>query len=328
VHDAGRGADGAPFYAMKLVGGRPLAEVAAAARTIGQRLALVPTVLSVADALAYAHSQGVIHRDLKPHNVLVGEFGEVVVIDWGLAKDLRAPVDGDLDAAPATPSLVGRADTLPPNVDDGAPPAAAGTGGRAGLHPRSQASLSATVGGAVLGTPAYMAPEQAAGDPVDERADVYALGAMLYEVLAGIGPHHGKTIDDVLRNVVSGRIKPLADRAISRRSSARRWRASRRRATAARASWPRTCGATSPGSSSPSTSTAGASGRGGGCAATARPSRSRRSPPRCSRSSPPSRSSAWSPSATRRARRGGSPRSVRARRARRRTASARAATSC
>ncbi len=212
VHDAGRGADGAPFYAMKLVGGRPLAEVAAAARTIGQRLALVPTVLSVADALAYAHSQGVIHRDLKPHNVLVGEFGEVVVIDWGLAKDLRAPVDADLDAAPATPSLVGRADTLPPNVDDGAPPAAAGTGGRAGLHPRSQASLSATVGGAVLGTPAYMAPEQAAGDPVDERADVYALGAMLYEVLAGIGPHHGKTIDDVLRNVVSGRIKPLAER--------------------------------------------------------------------------------------------------------------------
>ncbi|MCA9676413.1 MAG: serine/threonine protein kinase, partial [Myxococcales bacterium] len=93
VHDAGRGDDGAPFYAMKLVRGRPLADVAAAATTTAQRLALVPTVLAVADALAYAHSEKVIHRDLKPHNVLVGEFGETVVIDWGLAKDLGAGDD-------------------------------------------------------------------------------------------------------------------------------------------------------------------------------------------------------------------------------------------
>src|SRR5579862_7505721 len=86
VHDAGRWPDGSPFYAMKLVRGRPLAAVIDATTSLAARLALVPTVLAVCDAVAYAHSERVVHRDLKPHNVLVGEFGETVVIDWGLAK--------------------------------------------------------------------------------------------------------------------------------------------------------------------------------------------------------------------------------------------------
>jgi WD40 repeat protein len=156
VHDLGRWPSGQPFYAMKLVSGRTLHDVIAATPAFDDRVALLPNVIAVADAIAYAHSQGVIHRDLKPANVVLGAFGETVVIDWGLAKDLRgapeAPAD-ELDPPAAGPSL--------------------------------------TAAGAVLGTPCYMPPEQASGRPVDERADVYALGALLHEVLSGEPPYHG-----------------------------------------------------------------------------------------------------------------------------------------
>jgi serine/threonine protein kinase len=156
VHDCGFWPTGEPFLVMRLVLGRPLGRAIAEAETMADRLALLPHVVAVTDAIAYAHDQGVIHRDLKPSNVLVGAFGDTVVLDWGLAKDLRAE---DPDGPPG-----------------GAP------------VPRSPAPAGATEGGAVLGTPAYMAPEQAAGQPVDARADVYALGAILYHVLAGVPP--------------------------------------------------------------------------------------------------------------------------------------------
>ena len=135
VYDAGHLGDRSPFYAMKLVAGRPLDKSIADATTLAQRLALLPSVLAVADAMAYAHSERIIHRDLKPQNVLVGKYGETIVIDWGLAKDLA--VD-DLDALDAGPYRAARASSR-----------------------RSQ--------GALLGTPAYMAPEQAVGD-ADRRA--------------------------------------------------------------------------------------------------------------------------------------------------------------
>ena len=90
VHEAGRWANGDPYYVMKLVSGRTLKEVMAAAASLGDRLALLPHLIAVAEAVGYAHSEAVVHRDLKPTNVLVGEFGETVVIDWGLARDLRA----------------------------------------------------------------------------------------------------------------------------------------------------------------------------------------------------------------------------------------------
>lgn len=155
IHEIGRWPSGEPFYAMKLVSGRSLREVIHATRTLGERLALLPNAIAVADAIAYAHSVGVLHRDLKPANVLVGAFGETVVIDWGLAKDVR-------EAHGSSPA------DLDPALPDGD---------------------SLTVMGAVLGTPQYMPPEQARGLPVNERADVYALGALLYEVLAGAPPY-------------------------------------------------------------------------------------------------------------------------------------------
>ena len=177
VHEAGVWATGEPFFAMQLVRGRSLDEVIASATTLDRRLALVPNVLAVADAIAYAHSEGVIHRDLKPKNVIVGNFGETVVIDWGLAKDLSKKVP-DLDEGPYR---------VPAPAED------------------------ETEIGQVVGTPAYMPPEQALGEPVDERADVYALGALLFHVLAGRSPVSGKSSQEVLATIVSGGAASLAD---------------------------------------------------------------------------------------------------------------------
>ena len=155
VHDAGVADDtGALFYTMKLVSGSTLADVIAATPELSARLALLPRVLAVAEAVGYAHSKGVLHRDLKPETVLVGKYGETVVIDWGLAKAVSV---GESGSGPA--------------------PAA-----------RFAGLSSLTRAGAVMGTPGYMPPEQAAGEPVDARADVYALGACLASVVSGRKP--------------------------------------------------------------------------------------------------------------------------------------------
>jgi WD40 repeat protein len=166
VHDAGRWESGEPFYAMKLVAGRTLKEVVRERRSLADKMTLLPHIIAVADAIAYAHGQRVIHRDLKASNVLVGAFGETIVIDWGLAKDLSIADDpADLEASPYR---------------------------RKG---------DATEVGAVVGTPSFMPPEQARGEDVDERADVYALGALLYFVFAGKAPHEGASSAEVLAQV-------------------------------------------------------------------------------------------------------------------------------
>jgi tetratricopeptide (TPR) repeat protein len=191
VYEAGRWPSGEPFFAMKLVSGRPLDRVIGEARTLEARLALLPRIAAATDAIAYAHSQRVIHRDLKPANVLIGEFGETVVIDWGLAKNLD-----DVDAPPTEPGH---------RVVRPAAPAPQSGGSQHGAS-------TLTVAGAVMGTPAYMAPEQARGEPVDQRADVFALGAMLYHLLAGAPPYNARTATEVIAAAALGRVVPLAAR--------------------------------------------------------------------------------------------------------------------
>ena len=178
VYDSGTWSNGGPFFVMKLVsGGRTLKTIVQEARTLNERIALLPNVIAVADAIAYAHHEQIIHRDLKPSNVLVGPFGETVVIDWGLAKDCAA--------------------VSPP--EETGPYRAAST-----------AELTSI--GSIFGTPQYMPPEQARGETVDKRADVYSLGALLYFSLTGVPPFEGDGAASVVRAVVSGPPVPLAVR--------------------------------------------------------------------------------------------------------------------
>lgn len=205
VHDVGRGSDGEPFYAMKLVEGEPLGKRLGRGLPLAERLALLPTVLTVAEGMAYAHSRGVVHRDLKPGNILCGAFGETLIIDWGLAKVLAGS---------------GVEDTLESAVNTSLPPTAFGDRSASTLA-EQKVPMAALLGdgktrrGAVLGTPDFMPPEQANGLAVDERADVYALGAILYYVLTDRMPYHEAQPldgDAVLQRVRKGPPRPLRER--------------------------------------------------------------------------------------------------------------------
>ncbi len=175
VYEAGRWSSGRAFYAMKFVSGRPLRDLIAQADSLEERLALVPNVIAVVEAVAYAHSERIVHRDLKPSNVIVGNFGETIVVDWGLAKDLNEPAEDELEATPY----------------------------------RHQATERLTVAGDVLGTPAYMPPEQARGELVDERSDIYALGAILYQVVTGRPPLRDSSTERLLALAREGRVPPV-----------------------------------------------------------------------------------------------------------------------
>ncbi|MDP1604001.1 MAG: serine/threonine-protein kinase, partial [Legionella sp.] len=180
VYELGHRRSGQLYYTMKLVRGDTLSHAIKNAGNHLNRLALLPHVADLCQAIAYAHSRGVLHRDIKPSNVMVGEFGETVVLDWGLAKGR-----GDRDA-----HKVGFAGAI----------RALNTGG--------EAALAATEYGQIVGTPAYMPPEQARGqlDRVDERSDIYSLGAVLYQILTGQAPHTGATKMDILKHVLDGKI--------------------------------------------------------------------------------------------------------------------------
>jgi tetratricopeptide (TPR) repeat protein len=163
VYEAGRLPDDRPYFTMKLVEGRTLEALLKERDTPARDLPrFLQMFQQICQTLAYAHSKGVIHRDLKPANVMVGAFGELQVMDWGLAKVVR---------------------------------------GRGVRTVRSETAEAESEAGSVVGTPAYMAPEQACGDVegLDERCDVFGLGAILCEVLTGSPPYRGRETGELLR---------------------------------------------------------------------------------------------------------------------------------
>lgn len=178
VHDIGLTADGRLYFTMALVEGESLGQVVS---RLAQRDEMarreytfahrVQILLQLCDALIYAHSLGVLHRDLKPDNVMLGTFGEVFVMDWGLAKLMDSSSGGPKSPGPVRPD---------------------------------------TERGVVMGTPSYMSPEQTRGDSsrVNERSDVYALGALMYELFTLVPPHTGKSVVEILTSIQRGQIKP------------------------------------------------------------------------------------------------------------------------
>jgi serine/threonine protein kinase/WD40 repeat protein len=198
VHDVGVDDDGRPFYTMKLIHGITLKRIVQLlmedAPVNAGRYAL-PALLTIfqkiCDAMAFAHSRSVIHRDLKPGNIMVGRFGEVLVMDWGIAK-LVEDKEERTDSAPAT------GDTSAVRLDRG-----------------EDRESFMTLDGTVLGTPRYMAPEQARGeiDALDARTDIFSLGVILYELLVLEIPFAGGRSNELLENVKNGRVMPIGERA-------------------------------------------------------------------------------------------------------------------
>lgn len=170
VYDVGE-RDGALYFTMKLVSGRTLRDVIrehpSGVGDANVLFNLLDVIVKMCDALAFAHSRGVVHCDIKPANVMLGDFGEVYLMDWGIAR-----VRG---------SQPERASYVPPPRDKDAPP-------------------SQTTGDAVLGTASYMSPEQAEGNRVllDARSDVFSVGAVLYDILCGRPPYRGESFNDTL----------------------------------------------------------------------------------------------------------------------------------
>ena len=193
VYGLGTYDDGRPFYAMRFIRGDNLKSAIenfhrddVKGRGPGERtlalLKLLRRYLDVCNAIDYAHSRGVLHRDLKPGNIMLGKFGETLVVDWGLAKSL-----GRKEAAPASATMDDRT-----------------------LVPQSGSDLRGTELGARLGTPAYMSPEQAAGkiDALGPASDVYSLGATLYCLLTGRAPFADPDMAELLRKVERGDFPP------------------------------------------------------------------------------------------------------------------------
>jgi serine/threonine-protein kinase len=188
VYDVGVERPGAPFFTMKWIRGKNLHEIVKTGRADYSLIQLVQILQQAAMGVHFAHSRGVIHRDLKPQNVMVGDYGEVLVVDWGLAKVLGRPQAAE-EVDPARLVSTERA-------------------------AQGEASLE----GAIRGSPAYMAPEQAAGasDAIDARTDVYGLGCILYEILTGGPPHAGATAKVALGQARRGEVEPPSRRARGR----------------------------------------------------------------------------------------------------------------
>jgi len=209
IHELGVDGSGSVFYTMKFIHGVTLEEVLRRIREGDEETIreyplnrLLNVFQRVCDAMAFAHSKRVIHRDLKPENIMIGEYGEVQVMDWGIAKVLppkkrktkrvaakRPRTRKSLKAVVSRPTVESlRDDPAAVSADD--------------------AGILKTMAGAIMGTPGYMAPEQALGKTgnLDERTDIYALGAILYSILTLHPPVTGDDVDKVLQKVTRGRI--------------------------------------------------------------------------------------------------------------------------
>jgi serine/threonine protein kinase len=186
VHEVGVNRKGNLFFTMKLVAGKSLGDILDEYRAGSEKIRreftrhdLLGIFQRILDGVAFAHSRGVIHRDLKPTNIMIGEYGEVLIMDWGLAK------------------VFGHSGTRSYTVE---------VGGKTGARRKTRH-------GAVVGTPAYLPPEQAAGKPkdMDERSDVYSLGAILYELLILTPPFDADTGDEIIKAVLTEEPKPPSE---------------------------------------------------------------------------------------------------------------------
>jgi eukaryotic-like serine/threonine-protein kinase len=186
VHQVGTLADGRPFLAMKLIKGSTLeAILKQRSDPSAERGRLLAIFEAVCQAVGYAHAHRVIHRDLKPANVMVGAFGEVQVMDWGLAKVLGEETPAAVDAGAAQQTQAWT--QVSPTPESG----------------------SHTQAGSLVGTPAFIPPEQAVGEieRVNERADVFGLGALLTVILTGKPPYVGETFESVRVQAVRGKLE-------------------------------------------------------------------------------------------------------------------------
>jgi len=190
VYDLGHHPDGRPYYAMRFVRGETLKEAIRSfhaadvhGRSPGERTLafrqLLRRFIDACNAVAYAHSRGVLHRDLKPANIMLGKYGETLIVDWGLAK----PVGRDRASADSAEES---------------------------LRPAASSSITETIAGTAVGTPAYMSPEQASGrlGTLGPTTDIYGLGSCLYTLLTGNPPVEDGEVGEVLRRVQRGEITP------------------------------------------------------------------------------------------------------------------------
>jgi|GEM_PF-1406589 len=214
VHLLGEDDQGREYFSMKLVSGRSLHDVLAdwhagegSVRKEFPLHRLVSVFERIAETVGFAHSHGVLHRDLKPSNVMIGDHGEVWVLDWGLAKVLGEVRPGSGARIAASPA---RAPAQSAPAASGSSPASAKPPSSAqAASVRNDLDYDLTMDGTTMGTPNYMAPEQARGEELDEGADIFGLGAILYEMLTGSPPTSGRSVDEILSRASTGRFTPI-----------------------------------------------------------------------------------------------------------------------